>query len=103
MKDFVKRMIDEHAQLAVRTQALHNWVYGDGGKQDEKVEFANKCIQLSAMKKYEEALRARLENQGIYFQNGKYFEKVANITPVVATGNDKPADSEEDNNNPADE
>ena len=31
------------------------------------------------MKKYEEALRARLENQGIFFENGQYFDKVAEI------------------------
>lgn len=84
MKDFVKRMIEEHSQLVVRIQALHNYVYSERSDADNKTEFANKCIQLAAMKKYEEALRARLENQGVFFEGGQYFENVARIgMPVV--------------------
>ena len=79
MLDFVKRMIDEHSQLVVRIQKLHEYIYSDKSDKDNKVEFANKCIQLSAMKKYEEALRARLENADIVFENGEYFEHVAAI------------------------
>ena len=79
MLDFVKRMVDEHSQLVTRIQTLHEYIYRDKSNNDNKVEFANKCIQLSAMKKYEEALRARLENQGIFFENGQYFERVSEI------------------------
>ena len=52
MLDFVQRMVEEHSQLVVRTQALHEYIYSDKSDNDNKVEFANKCIQLSAMKKY---------------------------------------------------
>ena len=92
MLDFVKRMVEEHSQLVVRTQKLDEYIYSDKSNKDDKVEFANKCIQLSAMKKYEEALRARLENQGIFFENGQYFERIGclNITST---------ESSEDNNN----
>ena len=79
MLDFVKEMVDEHSQLIIRIQKLHKYIYSDRSNTDDKVEFANKCIQLAAMKKYEEALRARLENQGIFFENGQYFDKVAEI------------------------
>ena len=85
MLDFVKRMVKEHSQLVIRTQALHEYIYSDKSNNDNKVEFANKCIQLSAMKKYEEALRARLENQGIFFENGQYFEHVTEIKTASAT------------------
>lgn len=85
MLDFVKRMVEEHSQLAVRTQALHEYIYSDKSNNDNKVEFANKCIQLAAMKKYEEALRARLENQGVFFENGQYFERVGEIKAAPAT------------------
>lgn len=85
MVDFVKRMVDEHSQLIVRTQKLHEYIYSDKSNDDNKVEFANKCIQLSAMKKYEEALRARLENQGVFFENGQYFERVAEIKTAPTT------------------
>ena len=79
MKDYQKRMIEEHCELVVRIQKLHNYVYSEQSNADDKVEFANKCIQLAAMKKYEEALHARLENAGIVFENGEYFEHVAAI------------------------
>ena len=93
MVEFVKRMIDEHAELVVRIQKLHNYVYSEASDNDNKVEFANKCIQLSSMKKYEEALRARLENQGVFFENSQYFERVAQIT-VPKDEDENPKDEE---------
>ena len=99
MKDYQKRMTEEHCELVVRIQKLHDWIYSDKPIKDDKVEFANKCIQLAAMKKYEEALRARLENAGIVFENGEYFERVASITstiipPITTTGSDYDIDKE---------
>ena len=81
MKNFVKRMCEEHAELVVRIQKLHDFIYSDASDKINKIEFANMCIQLAAMKKYEEALRARLENQGIFFENGVYLERVGCILP----------------------
>ena len=91
MENYQKILIEEHSQLVVRIQKLHNYVYSDQSNADNKVEFANKCIQLAAMKKYEEALRARLENAGIVFENGEYFENVAAIKvnkPKLTTAGD---------------
>ena len=79
MEKYQKEMIEEHSGLVVRIQKLHDYIYSDKSNADNKVEFANKCIQLAAMKKYEEALRARIENIGITFENGNYFEHVAAI------------------------
>ena len=76
MKDFVKRMLAEHQELVERIKKLDDYVYSDISDADDKVEFANKCIQLAAMKKYEEALRARLENQNIVCASCEYFERV---------------------------
>lgn len=73
MENYQKRLIEEHSQLVVRIQKLHNYVYSDQSNADNKVEFANKCIQLNAMKTYEKALRARLENQDIVCEDGEYF------------------------------
>ena len=96
MENYKKKLIEEHSQLVVRIEKLHNWVYSDQSNVDNKVEFANKCIQLAAMKNYEEALRARIENTGITFENGNYFERVASITPVVAvtTSTEQQSDGE---------
>ena len=93
MDNYQKALVEEHSNLVVRIHKLHDWIYSDKPIKDDKIEFANKCIQLAAMKKYEEALRARLENVGIVFEEGQYLEKVASITPCVdavmpAKGND---------------
>ena len=87
MEKYQKEMIEENSGLVVRIQNLHNYVYSDQSNADNKVEFANKCIQLAAMKKYEEALRARIENAGIVFENGNYFEHIASIKANAPEGN----------------
>lgn len=79
MENYQKRLIEEHSQLIVRIEKLHDYVYSDKSNNDNRVEFANKCIQLAAMKRYEEALRARIENAGIVYENGNYFERIAFI------------------------
>lgn len=71
--NFVQRMMIEHSELEERIKQLNNYVYSKESDKDDKIEFANKCIQLSAMRTYEKALRARLENQDIICENGEYF------------------------------
>ena len=99
MNNYQKALVEEHSNLVVRIQELHDWIYSDKPIKDDKIEFANKCIQLAAMTKYEEALRARMENVDSTFENGKYFERVANITPTIippiaTTGSDYDVDEE---------
>lgn len=65
MEDYINKMIQEHKELVARIQKLHALVYGDAHEQVDATEFANECIQLKAMKVYEEALRARLYNAGV--------------------------------------
>ena len=95
MEKYQKEMIEEHSGLIVRIQKLHDYIYSDKSNVDNKVEFANKCIQLAAMKKYEEALRARLENAGIVFENGEYFEHVA----AIKVNKPEPTTTAEDSGN----
>ena len=83
MNNYQKALIEEHSNLVVLTQKLHDYVYSDSSNDDTRIEFANKCIQLAAMTKYEEALRARLENAQVIFESGKYFENVATIEKVI--------------------
>ena len=100
MNNYQKALIDEHSELVVRIEKLHDYVYSDSSNNDTRVEFANKCIQLAAMKNYEEALRARLENAKVVFESGKYFENVATIEKVIVPpaiegqGSDFDADGE---------
>ena len=104
MNTYKKSLIEEHSNLAVHIQNLHDYIYSSKSDADNKVEFANKCIQLAAMKKYEECLQARMENIGIIFDSGEYLERVATVTPVITvpevsdsqTGSDFDIDTKSD-------
>lgn len=75
--NFVQSMMIEHSELVERIKQLSDYVYSKKSDKDDKIEFANKCIQLSAMRTYEKALRARLENQDIICEDGEYFAHLA--------------------------
>lgn len=104
MEDYVARMIQEHAQLVTRIDKLHNFIYDECGyprpfdsSKITVVDYANMCIQLRAMKMYRDALGARLENAGIWYDGTTYREEVATIKEVLDNpipDNDKPTDEE---------
>lgn len=79
MEGYIERMIQEHKELVVRIDKLHAWVYGDAYKTVDAVEYANECIQLKAMKVYEEALRARLFNAGVKIAGTEYLIAIDRI------------------------
>ena len=94
MENYVKRIVEEHSQLVVKINKLDNFLYGNGGlnvhtdiknnqTQDDlfknMTEFANKAIQLRSMKTYLLALECRLNNEGIFYEDGEYLERVAKI------------------------
>ena len=80
MKDNINEMIQEHKELVARINKLNAWVYGDAYKTVHPSEFANECIQLKAMKVYEEALRARLFNAGIKIAGTDYLVAIDTMT-----------------------
>lgn len=82
MNAYQKSLIEEHSQLVVRINKLHNYVYNEE-HNDDKIEFANKAIQLAAMRKYGECLVDRLENAGIIYDCGDYYEHVAAVKKVI--------------------
>lgn len=79
MEGYIERMIQEHKELVPRIQELHNWVYGGAHEKVDAAEFANECIQLKAYKVAEEALRARLFNAGVTYDNGQYLIAIDEI------------------------
>lgn len=83
MDKYTNELVKEHAQLVVRIDELEKEVYASDNKSDSfsKVEYANQAIQLASMKKYAECLEARLNNRGVYFDEGQYLERVASIKP----------------------
>lgn len=84
MNNYQNSLVSEHASLVIRINHLQNYIYSKDSDKDDKVEFANKCIQLASMKKYEEALRARIENTGIIFEDNEYYERVGSIEPILS-------------------
>lgn len=79
MEKYKYELIKEHADLIVKVNNLNNYIYSDASNKDNKIEYANKCIQLTAMKKYADCLEARLINAGIIYEDGTYYEKVGHI------------------------
>lgn len=78
MKDFVKRMIDEHKQLNANITNLNNFLKSQTDNCTIDLhEFGAMNIQLNAMKSYSETLTIRLALHGIIItDNGTYFEKI---------------------------
>lgn len=78
MKDFVKRLIDEHKQLNENIAKLNNFLKIQTDNFTISLhEFGAMNIQLNAMKSYSEALTIRLALHGIIVtDNGTYFEKI---------------------------
>lgn len=78
MEAFVERMIEEHKTLVERLRKLENFIYSNPkSKELNRADFANMCIQLKAMRVYEEALAARLGNLGICVtEEGEYFAQL---------------------------
>ena len=91
MEGYIERMIQEHKELVARIDKLNAWVYGDAYKTVHPSEFANECIQLKAMKVYEEALRARLFNAGVKIADGEYLV-------AIDTMNEEPEDGDTPDN-----
>lgn len=94
MKDYVARMVQEHSELIIKIEKLNDFLYGNDGlnvhtdiknnqTQDDLFrnmsEYANKCMQLMNMRNYLRALECRLNNEGIFYEDGEYLERVAKI------------------------
>lgn len=109
MEKHVARMVQEHSELVSRIEKLDNFLYGNGGlnihthiknnqTQDELLrnmtEYANKCMQLMNMRSYLNALTCRLNNEGIRFENGTYFEAVATMSNCYGNCNHENCDCE---------
>lgn len=101
MEKYIAKMIEEHAQLTERLRKLEDYIYGQNGRDDDKIEFANKCVQLRGMRVYHDALSARLDNAGIYFDGEKYVERIVSMKEVL--NNPIPKDNCDCKRKPTDE
>lgn len=94
MKDYITRMVQEHSDLIIKIEKLDNFLYKNNGinihtniennkTQDDLCrnmrEYANKCMQLMSMRNYLRALECRLNNEGIFYEDGEYIDCVGRI------------------------
>lgn len=94
MEDFLKRIIEEHKQLVPRIEKLDNFIYHEDTSHVSKADFANLCMQLSAMRQYERCLCARLVNHGIAFEDNDYYLIIDSIGDPIKE--DKGSDNDID-------
>lgn len=94
MEDFLKRIIEEHKQLVPRIEKLDSFIYHEDTSHVSKADFANLCMQLSAMRQYERCLRARLVNHGIAFEDNDYYLIIDSIGDPIKE--DKGSDNDID-------
>lgn len=97
-QQYVNDLIEEHAGLIIKIDKLEDYITAPEN-DDSKVEYANKAIQLAAMRKYAECLEVRLHNAGIYFEDGDYITKVASI---IEDGPFETPEDKQDNKEPND-
>lgn len=81
MNDLKKELIKEHAELLLKIDKINHQINNALCDNTDKVEYANLCIQVAAMKKYADCIICRLSNMGVVFDGRQWFEKVAHINP----------------------
>lgn len=72
----VKSIIDEHKYVHDKRVELEHFIYFGDTTEVPKADFANMCMQLAAMRQYENCLSARLENNNVVIINNNYFHKI---------------------------
>lgn len=82
MNTIKQNLITEHKYALSQVNEISSQVYGDVYRHTHPVEYANLCIQLRGYRMVEEALRARLENMGVYYKDSKWLE---DVTPYTNT------------------
>lgn len=108
MTDYQKKLAEEHSELVLNITKLSHYINtGQAILNDDKVEFANKLVQLNAMNMYKQALEARMTSAGLFEEEGNYFVKVGENRslfeldyPIPEKGNDYDLD---ENSSPVEE
>lgn len=85
MKNFVKKMIEQHANIVVMlsnyNKFMHNAV---NDNKTNKVTAANVALIVRDLKNLAKDFETCLANEGIEFApDGTYFAKVTNVTEVL--------------------
>lgn len=85
MKNFVKKMIEQHANIVVMLSNYNKFMYNAvNDNKTNKVTAANVALIVRDLKNLSKDFETCLANEGIEFTiDGTYFEKVTNVTEVL--------------------
>ena len=85
MKNFVKKMIEQHANIVVTLSNYNKFMHNAVNNDDvNKVTVANVALIVRDLKNLSKDFEACLTNEGVEFAiDGTYFEKVTNVTEVL--------------------
>lgn len=85
MKNFVKKMIEQHANIVVMLSNYNKFMYNAvNDNKTNKVTAANVALIVRDLKNLSKDFETCLANEGVEFTiDGTYFEKVTNVTEVL--------------------
>lgn len=85
MKNFVKKMIEQHANIVVMLSNYNKFMYNAvNDDKTNKVTAANVALIVRDLKNLSKDFETCLANEGIEFTvDGTYFERVTNVTEVL--------------------
>ena len=85
MKNFVKKMIEQHANIVVMLSNYNKFMYNAvNDDKTNKVTAANVALIVRDLKNLSKDFETCLANEGVEFTiDGTYFEKVTNVTEVL--------------------
>ena len=85
MKNFVKKMIEQHANIVVMLSNYNKFMYNAvNDNKTNKVPAANVALIVRDLKNLSKDFETCLANEGIEFTvDGTYFERVTNVTEVL--------------------
>ena len=85
MKNFVKKKIEQHANLVVMPSNYNKFMYNAvNDNKTNKVTAANVALIVRDLKNLSKDFETCLANEGIEFTvDGTYFERVTNVTEVL--------------------
>ena len=85
MKNFVKKMIEQHANIVVMLNNYNKFMYNAvNDNKTNKVTAANVALIVRDLKNLSKDFETCLANEGVEFTvDGTYFERVTNVTEVL--------------------
>ena len=85
MKNFVKKMIEQHANIVVMLSNYNKFMYNAvNDNKTNKVTAANVALIVRDLNNLSKDFETCLANEGVKFAiDGTYFERVTNVTEVL--------------------